>query len=627
MQLPNDVLKTYWGYETFRPNQETIIKKALRQEDVLGVLPTGAGKSLCYQVPALCTTGFTLVISPLIALMQDQVQQLENRNIKAMAFVSDPKLSIDQQLDNCQFGGYKIVYCAPERIAQPGFLKRLLQMPISLIAVDEAHCISEWGHDFRPAFRKIAALRESLPKIPIMALTASATKMVRQDIVDVLKLKIDVPIIASFKRENIAYHVVETEDKMGQLIRHLKHKSQVAIIYCWTRKNTEEVAAQLQSLGYKAAFFHGGLSAAEKQERLQDWQSEKTPIMVATTAFGMGIDKANVDHVIHLNLPDSIENYYQQSGRAGRNGNPATALLLIHKSERDQVEKRMTQEQLDPEFVKSAFKSLCNFLQISYGEGFDNSYHFSFQAFCSAYSYSAPKVMALLQWLDQIGVFSLQQKNKPSIRLRITVAPEIFRKTGGRSPKAAELVNYLTRHFEQLYLSEHTLSIESIKARIAFSTSQIHQAFKELQEHNYLIFEFLNNDLQIHWNVPREDQYTLNPILPNLKKHNALKRKKWNAVCDYVFGNSGCKTAYILNYFGEQNTTDCGNCSFCTSKRTTSPDTILPQILNLLEKGAYTTPEISLALAFKETVLLEALHLLAGIQKIKKTHDHKWQLT
>lgn len=625
MHSPKALLNTYWGHKNFRPHQEEIIDKVLAGKDVLAILPTGAGKSLCYQLPALSLEGITLVISPLIALMHDQVAQLTARDIKAMAFVNDPKRSIEQQLDNSQYGNFKLVYCAPERLLQTAFLNRLIKLPIERIAIDEAHCISEWGHDFRPAYRKIARLREQLPHVPIIALTASATPPVQEDIVQNLQLKIDRPDLASFKRPNLQYHVIETENKIGQLFQQLS-RTQVAIVYCWTRQETEEIALQLQQLGLAVNYFHGGLNNDEKQQRLEAWQTEKTPIMVATTAFGMGIDKANVDRVFHLTLPDSLENYYQQSGRAGRDGNEAQAVLLVHPGEHAQIQKRIAQETLDKEFVEKTFKALCNYLQIPIGEGADCAYQLSLQHFCQTYKLPMSKTLACLQWMDQSGIFGLQQKNTSGLRFSVDVSPEVFRQTSSLNPSAVGLVQYLTRNFHQLYQTEHLLFWDQILPQFQQPKEKILAALDELQKRGNLHYTLLATDLQLHWQVPREDQYTLNPLLAQLKKRNSLKQQKWAAVLDYAFTANNCKQQELLHYFGESNTSPCGICSVCsTTQKTQTPQQTNRQLLDVLKKGPQTLREISFALDCKESVLLETLHELASNQQITRTDDNKWQ--
>ena len=368
MSHPVNILERYWQHTAFRPFQEEIIEAVLNNEDVLAILPTGGGKSVCFQIPALIKPGICIVISPLVALMKDQVNDLKSKGIKAMAITGGISLSeLDTLLDNCIYGNYKFLYISPERLQQSLVKDRIQQMNVNLIAVDEAHCISQWGHDFRPAYKHIRLLRELQPTVNVIALTATARSIVAEEIISDLDM-LDARVFkASFQRQNIAYHNLFTEDKYYHLERILKKGNGAAIIYVRSRRASIEISQFLKSCGFKSSFFHGGLSKDDKQQRLTNWLKDITPIMVATTAFGMGINKANVRTIIHFNLPESIESYYQESGRAGRDGKASSAYILIKKDDDAVLKKQFLSNLPDTNFLKLAYKKLKNYFGIAYG--------------------------------------------------------------------------------------------------------------------------------------------------------------------------------------------------------------------------------------------------------------------
>jgi ATP-dependent DNA helicase RecQ len=369
MEKMLDYLQRYWKSNAFRPLQQEVIEHYLKGKDSVVLMPTGGGKSICYQLPALLDQGQTLVISPLVSLMQDQVNQLNQRGIKSMFFESlGGKNDIYRQLENARNGNFKLIYCSPERLTSGEFLHQIKKLPIKGIAIDEAHCISEWGHDFRPAFRLIKNLRPLFPQTPFMALTATATPKVLKDISTTLGLIHPKIFSKSFERENIQYQVSYAEDKMGSLKKLLTNSlGESIIIYCRSRSKTENTAQQIQRWGLKAGFYHGGLEARQKKQGLEDWKNEIRPIMVATNAFGMGIDKSNVRKVIHLIMPESMESYYQETGRAGRDGLPSEGILLVHPADKDRLENQFLSHLPDSKYLKRFFKKLCDYLNIAYG--------------------------------------------------------------------------------------------------------------------------------------------------------------------------------------------------------------------------------------------------------------------
>ena len=417
------LLKKHWNHDNFRGLQAEIIESVLSQKDTFAQLPTGGGKSICYQIPALLQDGITLVISPLVSLIKDQVENLQKKDIKAIGLVGGISSDeVSNLLDNCQYGNYKLLYLSPERLQADWILERLKNLPINLIAIDEAHCISQWGNDFRPAYLKIANLKTHFPKTPILALTASATPRVKKDILEILKLENVAVFEKSFDRENIAYMVFEVEDKLFRMVQILKKNPEPSIVYVRNRKSCIEISRQLQQSGISTTYYHGGLSAIEKNKNMTLWTSEKVQVIVATNAFGMGIDKGNVKTVIHVQLPDSMESYYQEAGRCGRNGQKAFAVLLKSPSDYLQAEGQFLAVLPDKEFLTKVYKKINSYFQIGYGEGIDESFTFNLNEFCTQYQFPTLKTYNAIQFLDRQGIVTLSQEFSQKITVQFIIS-------------------------------------------------------------------------------------------------------------------------------------------------------------------------------------------------------------
>lgn len=580
-----EILSKYWKHETFRAPQEEIIAAVLRGRDTLALLPTGGGKSICFQVPAMLQEGICLVISPLVALMRDQVQNLQSKGIKAIALTGGIQQDeVIDLLDNCQFGNYKFLYLSPERLQNDWIVERIKNLPINLIAIDEAHCVSQWGHDFRPAYLKIKRLKEAFPNLPFIALTASATERVKEDIITELQLKEPEVFSKSFYRENISYIVLETEDKNHWLQQILKKNPQPAIIYVTTRKACTETVDQLTILGFTATYYHGGLSTKEKQKNMTLWMEEKAPVMVATNAFGMGIDKANVKSIIHLHLPQNLENYYQESGRAGRDGENAYAVLLNNPSDVIHAEAQFIKVLPDKTFLNQVFVKLCAFLQIAYGEGIEEQFGFNINTFCNKYGFPILKTYNALQFLDRQGIITLSQEFSEKISLQFNISSKEVIRYMSLNPKDEAIIMALLRTYPGIHEMQTAINPVLIGKKSNHTDLEVLAVLQKLNEKNIITYNAKSNDATLTFNEVREDERTINRVAKYLDSQNKLKTAQLQAVLHYSLDKTTCKQKLLVRYFGETLKEDCGRCSYCLSKnkKITSTDVVSKKILELL---------------------------------------------
>lgn len=562
------ILQKYWGFDSFRHPQEEIISAIMHQEDVLAILPTGAGKSICYQVPSLLFEGITLVISPLIALIEDQVVNLKTKNIKATSLAGSlSEEDLIRILDNVELGHYKLLYISPERLKKDWIFLRLLQLPISLVAIDEAHCVSQWGNDFRPAFLEIKNLKRALPHTPFIALTATANNRVKDDIISLLDLENPTIFQKSFFRPEIIYgvYLVENGDILLQNI--LEKHPYPTIIYVRSRKKTIEIAQNLISIGFKADFFHGGLSYDEKKSKLNDWLQEKNLIMVATNAFGMGIDKPNVKNVIHIEIPENLENYYQEAGRAGRNGKKSFATILLRNAEFTKNKNRLSEPEMDKAFLLKILKCFYNAHQIAYGEGFNNTYYFNLQAFCKKNNLPVSKTFEIFQFLDRQGVFSVQQMFKHQSTIQFIASENdilhYFERKTDEEPIFKEIIHSL----KGTQLIETPIDIEKIAFRLQIPKDNIIKTLEKWTRDGVAIFHNKNADISILLNEMRDETHTVNRIYPHLKQQNLIKKEQQLKMIEYVENSTICKNKLLLSYFDEELEDDCGTCSVCVQNK------------------------------------------------------------
>ncbi|MFB9077150.1 ATP-dependent DNA helicase RecQ [Flavobacterium procerum] len=608
-----DILLKYWKHDSFRPLQKEIIDSVLEGQDTFAVLPTGGGKSICFQVPAMMQEGICLVISPLIALMKDQVMNLQKRDIKAIALTGGIHTEeIIDLLDNCQYGNYKFLYLSPERLQSDWILERIKNLPINLIAIDEAHCVSQWGHDFRPAYLKISELKKYFPKIPFLALTATATPRVIEDIRTQLELKNPIHFQQSFERKNIAYMVFEVEDKLYRVEQILKKNPQPSIIYVRNRKSCLNTSSQLQSLGFTSTYYHGGLSAKEKDKNMQLWMSEQAQVIVATNAFGMGIDKGNVKTVIHTQLPENLENYYQESGRAGRNGAKSFSVLLYNNSDTIQTEQQFLNILPDKKFLKTVYNKLCNYFQIAYGEGLDESFSFKMNHFCNKYDFPTLKTYNALQFLNQQGIITMSQEFSEKINIQFIIESKEVIRYMSLNPNDEEILLAILRTYPGIHEVKANLNLGLIAKKSNRTEEQIIALLEKLKEKEIIEYKSKNNDATILFNEVREDDHTINRVSKYLEKQNLVKKEQLLSVLHYTKDNKTCKNRLVLDYFGEETSENCGICSYCITQKgkITEADSIADKILSLLKTASLNSREI------QNQIKMDAEDIISVLQEL-----------
>ena len=560
-----DVLKRYWGFTEFRPVQERIIRSVMDGRDTLALMPTGGGKSLTYQIPGLAQEGLCIVVTPLIALMKDQVDRLRARHIPAVAIHSglSPR-AIDIALDNCVYGDVKFLYVAPERLATEAFRLRVVRMNISLVAVDEAHCISQWGYDFRPSYLR---MREKLPGVPVLALTASATKLVAEDIMRHLRFAEPHILRSSFARPNLSYSVRHTDDKNGQLLRLVRNVPGSGIVYVRTREGTEQVADMLRREGITAAAYHGGMGHAERSLRQEEWVSGRTRVMVATNAFGMGIDKPDVRFVAHYSMCDSLESYYQEAGRAGRDGMRSYALLLVSSDDGERIVRRFEQEFPPLEKIKDIYERVCSYLQVGIGDGAQASFLFNIHDFCAREHLYSGTVVSALKLLQQNGYMTLTDAQENPARIMFCVSRDDLYKLRVQRDELDHFIRTLLRLYNGVFTEFRQIDEGEIATWSGYTVQRVKELLKRLWQLRVIRYVPSNRSPILFMDeerLPRADLY----LAPETyQRRQELMRERFEHMLAYASNETRCRSAVLEEYFGEGTPAACGVCDICLAHK------------------------------------------------------------
>ena len=615
MKTPHNILEKYWGYTSFRPKQEAIIKSVLNGRDTVALLPTGGGKSLCFQIPALILEGLCIVVSPLVALMNDQVATLKEKGIKALALTGGlAHKEVLTTLENATYGNYRFLYISPERLQQEIVQNAIKQMPVSLIAVDEAHCISQWGNDFRPAYKNIHFLRKLHPLVPIIALTATATPDVLEDTIASLQMEMSVVISNSFTRSNLAYQVFEETDKIYHIEQLLKGTNGNAIIYVRSRKSTVDISKHLNALGIRSDFFHGGISTIQKKQKLQHWKTGVVPVMIATNAFGMGIDHPNVRFVIHTQLPESIESYFQEAGRAGRDNAYARAIILYNTYDKQLVQRQYIDALATVKDLKYIYRKLSNYFQVPYGEGQFEQHSFSFTTFCKTYDLPTTKTYNALQSLDRLAIIQLSKEFGQKSTIHFTAENKVVLNYFNNHPLASVIGKTILRIYGGVFEMPTKINLELIQSKTGQSIPTIIKTLEQFEKDNLISLSLHITDASVTFLQPREDDKTINVIAKEIIHLNNKKKAQVQQLLQYVANDTICKSIQLVSYFGEQDAIACGICSVCIKKSENPSKSRLLQITNAiqwsLEEEEKTSKQLAALLEFNATEILEGIQLL-----------------
>lgn len=570
MQLPLKILKQYWGFDKFRHLQHEIIDSVLAGKDTLALLPTGGGKSLCYQLPALCQDGLCLVVSPLIALMKDQVDHLNKLNIKAYAIYTGlTNREIDIILDNCIYGNAKLLYISPERLQTELFVERVKKMNVNLLAIDESHCISQWGYDFRPTYLKIAEFKNAtIPSVNMIALTATATEKVMEDICDKLDLQTPNIFKASFERQNLAFAVRKVENKETKLIQVINSVPGSGLVYVRSRKQTKELSDLLQRHQISADYYHAGLGHDLRMKKQDSWQRGNTRIIVATNAFGMGIDKANVRIVVHFDVPDNLEAYYQEAGRAGRDGAKAYSVILYHNGDKQLLNSFFENAHPPIEYMKRIYQALANYFKIAVGSNMLSYFDFDIADFCSNFNLNNSEAYYAIRKLGEEGLIELNESFYHPSKISINLdKSELYKFQIANAPFDSLIKALLRLYGGELFGNFVRISEHQIAKLLNTTTYKVKSQIDHLNERKILTYDRMRDKPQLAFITPRHDALKLPLNRQRLDMRRTIQKEKLDAMLKYVESENQCRTNMILEYFDERNFQDCGHCDYCLDKK------------------------------------------------------------
>ena len=625
----DEVLSQWWGYSDFRPMQREIIESVLSGRDTLALMPTGGGKSLTYQVPALAVEGLTIVITPLIALMKDQVDALRKRGISAVAVHSGMESRrIESALDNCTYGDVKLLYISPERLATDAFRVRLLRMNVAIVAVDEAHCISQWGYDFRPSYLRIAEVRSQIPNATFLALTASATDLVAKDIMNHLGFREYHVLRSSFARPNLSYSVRMVDDKYQQLLRVINNVEGSGIVYMRTREGCERLVEQLKSDGISANFYHAGLPALERSLRQDDWQTGKVRIMVATNAFGMGIDKSDVRFVVHFSMCDSLEAYYQEAGRAGRDGRRSYAVLMLSADDATQIKRRFDAEFPPIEDIRSIYERISNYLQVAIGDGDGASFVFNIYDFCHREKLSLAKVASAIKLLEQNGYMMLLDEDDTPAKMMFDCSRDALYKVNAGGNDMDLMLRTILRMYDGIFTTFRTIDELQIASTSGLSSERVHELMKMLWRMHIIRYIPSNRSPMIHLlmeRLPTKDLY----IAPETYKHRyKLIYERFSSMVEYASATNRCRSVIIENYFGDVNAKECGVCDWCLSRKRRQKDgySIENQIIDILKCSSKSVKEVVSEISGRPEDIVEVIDKMVRASTICITEGGKLKI-
>lgn len=599
METPVSILKKYWQHSQFRPLQEDIVNAVLQGHDTLALLPTGGGKSVCFQVPALLLEGVCIVITPLIALMKDQVEQLKKRGILAVAIHSGMNRSeIDILLDNCIYGSVKFLYVSPERLQTELFIERARKMKVSLIAVDEAHCISQWGYDFRPPYLQITTLRELKPSTPVIALTATATLVVKEDIMNKLAFRPLAEVFQkSFARDNLSFVVRKTENKERKLLDILQKVKGSAIIYVRSRKATQQIAEWLSKRGISASYYHAGLEFEDRSKRQEEWIHNKSRVMVATNAFGMGIDKPDVRLVVHLDLPENLESYYQEAGRAGRDGIRSFAVILYQDADIINLKFKTEQAHPSPEALKKIYQALANYYQLALGSSGGESYDFDLHDFAERFKYHQAEVYIALKKLEEEGFIQFNESFYNPSHLFFQVDKTKLYEFQIANARFDPVIKMLLRLYGGELFSEFVKISEAYLAKgLKITEKEMIATLQHLNELKIVIYQPLKNKPQVTFVLPRQDADKLPLNINRLEERKKLIVDKMNAMVAFTTSTHRCRMQIVQEYFGEDTFAVCGLCDVCIEQRKSDNrsayDLLRAEIVNIIKSTSMTIEQL-----------------------------------
>jgi ATP-dependent DNA helicase RecQ len=626
----HQILKQYWGYDAFRPLQEDIIMSVINGRDTLALLPTGGGKSICFQVPAMMKNGICIVISPLIALMKDQVENLQKRNISAVAIYSGmSKRHIDITLDNCVYGSVKFLYVSPERLITDIFKARVQKMNVSLIAVDEAHCISQWGYDFRPPYLKIAELRAFFPEVPVLALTATATPQVVDDIQEKLAFKQKNALKKSFLRSNLSYSVLYEDAKLTKLTDILQKVPGTAVVYVRNRRKTREIAEYLQKNRISATYYHAGLSNEERSEKQENWIKGRVRVMVATNAFGMGIDKPDVRVVVHMDMPESPEAYFQEAGRAGRDEKKAYAVLLFNEADKINAIQQLQESMPSIAEIKNVYNALGNHFQLAIGSGQNESYKFDIGEFCKKYNFNVLKTVKTLSFLEQNSYIHVSEGvNSPS-RIWISSGKEMLYKFQVENKQFEGIIKFLLRSYAGILEGFVKINEQEIARKFGVGKDKVEKALHYLHKIEILEYEPRSSDPFIQYLLPREAGIDLLLDTEMIKERIRVFKEKLTAMIAYATNKHACRSNMLLDYFGEKREDRCGICDFCTGRNKVDVNDVeLEKITEMIKENLQSAPHtaeyiIAESVYQNKEKLTSVIHWLMEQEVIYKREDNK----